>query len=353
MAIAFAPPGTIRCARVVGRSQVMMVTAPRSARAGVVMRFATGGVLAYCSVFPIMQVAVIAESSDGGHGRAAWALAATACYLPLHLRHVLYAVRGTRPSYGVATFLAMTAVIAAVIPMAGTLWLPTMHVIAVSALIVLRPRWSLPAVAAVVAAQTPLALALHSSLVDATSYYTLTVLWRSTAVFVPVWLLGTVRQLDAARQALARDAVLRERLTIDGELRRTLGIALAGIAARGERAGALVERSAVDAALHDLVASSRHTLAEARQLIRSYHRPSLRAELETAAVLLTAAGIDTRVVLRSDELPDAAPEFRARIRAATAALLRDGSARSCVLSVGADGQLDVRRGGELVVVGDE
>lgn len=330
-----------------------MVTGPRSARAGVVTRFATGGVLAYCSVFPIMQVAVIAESSDGGHRRAAWALAATACYLPLHLRHVLYAVRGTRPPHGASTFLAMAAVIAAVIPMAGTLWLPTTHAVAVSALIVLRPRWSLPAVAAVVAAQTPLALALHSSLTDAATYYTLTVLWRSSVVFVPVWLLGTVRQLDAARQALARDAVLRERLTIDGELRRTLGIALAGIAARGERAGSLVERSAVDDALHDLVARSRHTLAEARQLIRSYHRPSLRAELSTAAALLTAAGIQTRVVLPPDGRFDAAPDFRDRIRAATAALLRDGSARPCVLSVGADGQLDVTRGAELAAVGDE
>jgi len=145
--------------------------------------------------------------------------------------------------------------------------------------------------------------------------------------------------------ALARDAVLRERLTIDSELRRTLGIALAGIAARGERAGSLVERSAVDDALHDLVARSRHTLAEARQLIRSYHRPSVRAELSTAVALLAAAGIQTRVVLPPDGSFDAAPEFRARIRAATAALLRDGSAGPCVLSVGVDGQLSVTHGG--------
>jgi hypothetical protein len=317
------------------------------------MRFATGGILAFCAVFPIVQVVVIAASLDHWHRRAAWALAATAVYLPLHLRHVLYAVRGTRPHYAGATVLVMAAAIVGVLPMVGPYWLPSMHAIAVSALIVLRPRWSLPVVVAVVAAQTPLALALHSSVVDATTYYTLTMLWRTSVVFVPVWLLGTVRQLDAARQALARDAVLRERLTIDGELRRTLGIALAGIAARGERAGSLVERSAVDAALHDLVARSRHTLAEARQLIRSYHRPSVRAELSTAVALLAAAGIETRVVLPPDGSFDAAPEFRARIRAATAALLRDGSARACVLSVRADGQLDVRRGGELVVVGDE
>jgi two-component system sensor histidine kinase DesK len=166
-----------------------------------------------------------------------------------------------------------------------------------------------------------------------------------------VWLLGTVRQLDAARQALAREAVLRERLSIDGELRRTLGIALAGIAARGERAGSLSEPSAVDEALQDLVASSRRTLADARQLIRSYHRPSVRAELSTAATLLAAAGIRTRVVLPPDEPPGAS--FREQLRAATAELLRDGAVRSCILTVDADGRLDVSRGADLAVVGDD
>lgn len=351
MAIAFAPPRTIRCADVVGRSRVMTASAPRSARAGLVMRFATGSVLAYCSVFPIVQVALIAESWDGGYHRAAWALAATAIYLPLHLRHVLYAVRGGRAPYAWATVLVMAAVIVGVLPLAGSFWLLSMHAIAVSALIALRPRWSLPIVAAVVIAQTPLALAVHSSAVDSTTYYTLSVLWRTSVVFVPVWLLGTVRQLDAARQALARDAVLRERLSIDGELRRTLGIALAGITARGERAGSLTERSAVDDALRDLVASSRRTLGDARQLIRSYHRPSVRGELSTAAALLTAAGIRTRVVLPPDEPPGA--DFREQLRAATAELLRDGTVRSCVLAVDAAGRLDVSRGAELATVADD
>jgi signal transduction histidine kinase len=316
-----------------------------TARPRTFMRFATGGILAYCTVFPIVQVAVIAESAGGGYRRAAWALAATACFLPLHLRHVLHAVRGTRPAHAVSSFVIMSAIIVGVTPLAGPIWLPTYHAIAVSALIVLRPRWSLPVVAAVVVAQAPLAMALDSAIITPGAYYTLTVIWRSSAVFVPVWLLGTIRQLDTARQALARDAVVRERLDIDAELRRTLGIALAGIAARGESASSRVDRdpATVDGELQDLVDSSRRTLAEARQLIRGYHRPSLRAELLTATALLGAAGIETRLVLPSGEL-DAGPDVRAEIRAATSALLRDGTARSCVITVtGRDGgpHLDV------------
>jgi signal transduction histidine kinase len=320
------------------------------------MRYATGGVIAYCMVFPIVQVGVIAESADGSYGRAAWALAATACFLPLHLRHVLSAVRGTRPPDAVWSFLVMSAVIAGAAPLAGPIWLPSFHAVAVSALIVLRPRWSLAVVAAVVIAQAPLALALDSTITAGASYYTLTVLWRSTAVFVPVWLLGTIRQLDTARQALAHEAVVRERLDIDAELRRTLGIALAGIAARGERAAALVDRDplALPGDLQELVDSSRRTLGEARQMVSSYHRPSLRAELSTAAALLTAAGIETTLVLPpATQLETAGPQFRAQIRSATAALLRDGSTRRCVITVTSrDGQARLELTGDRELVRD-
>ena len=355
MAISFAPPQLrpLRWARLIGGSRVVMVTAPTSVRPRSFMRYATGGVIAYCLVFPIVQVGVVAEGG-GGYRRAAWALAATACFLPLHLRHVRYAASGMRPPNGVRSFVIMSAVILGVLPLAGANWLPSCHAIAVSALIVLRPRCSLPIVAAVVIAQAPLALALDSPVTAAASYYTLTALWRSTAVFVPVWLLGTIRQLDTARQTLAHEAVVRERLDIDAELRRTLGIALAGIAARGERAAALVDRDpvALSGDLQELVDSSRRTLGEARQMVSGYHRPSLRAELSTAAALLTAAGIETTLVLPpAAQLEAAGPQFRAQIRSATAALLRDGSTRRCVITVTSrDGQarLELTGDGELV-----
>jgi hypothetical protein len=57
------------------------------------------------------------------------------------------------------------------------------------------------------------------------AYYLVTVLWRSAAVVVPTWLVGAVRRLQEDRRALADEAVVRERLRIDTELRATLGAA--------------------------------------------------------------------------------------------------------------------------------
>ncbi len=109
-------------------------------------------------------------------------------------------------------------------------------------------------------------------------------------------------------------------------------MALEAIADQAEQASALVGRSPATAAaeLRALVDRSRRTLAEARRLVRGYQQVSLRAELHTAATLLTAAGIKTRVVLPSGDLPDTA---EAALRSATARLLRDDTTRSCVITV--------------------
>ncbi len=185
-----------------------------------------------------------------------------------------------------------------------------------------------------VAAPIPLAIALGAPKYG--PYYAYGVALRSMTQFVVIWLLGAIRQLEAARLALAEEAVIRERLRIDGELQQTLGVALEAIADQAEQASALVGRSPATAAaeLRALVDRSRRTLAEARRLVRGYQQVSLRAELHTAATLLTAAGIKTRVVLPSGDLPDTAEaSLRSALRSATARLLRDDTTRSCVITV--------------------
>jgi signal transduction histidine kinase len=293
------------------------------------------GALAYAAIFPLLQVALICESPELGYDNGVWAAAATAVALPLHLRHVAHAVRGTRPAHGGWTLLAMTVAVVAVTPWAGGTWLPSYHMVLVSALIVLRPPWSLVAAGAVVVAQVPLATAVAEFLPAPESYYTLTVVWRSASVFVPVWLLATVTQLRATRRALADEAVVRERVRIDDELRETLGGALEAIVRRGERAAA---RPAGDPALADelaaLVRGSRAAATDARRLVTGYRSGSLRAELDIAASLLGAAGIRTRLELPPGPLPEAVgDEARAALRAATAELLRDDATRACVIRV--------------------
>jgi two-component system sensor histidine kinase DesK len=162
---------------------------------------------------------------------------------------------------------------------------------------------------------------------------------------VPVWLVAVVRQLEAARNDLARDAVLRERLAVDARLRATLGVALASISARGQKSASLTETDPGSAArgLAALVEISRGSLADTRQLLSGLRQPPLRAELETAADLLTAAGIATRLALPAgDPAGSASAELRSGLRSATARLLRDGSARTCVITlISAGGQVQL------------
>ena len=84
-------------------------------------------------------------------------------------------------------------------------------------------RWSLPGVAFLAAAQAPLVRALGAAFGAAASYFLVTVLWRTAAVFVQVWLAGTVGQLERARRELAQNAVLCERLHLDDRLQERWG----------------------------------------------------------------------------------------------------------------------------------
>jgi hypothetical protein len=313
------------------------------------IRLAAAAAVGCSIVLPLLELARIAVGWTPSPGHATQALVATACYLPLYIRHVWYAARGSRPPGGGWTLLVMAVVILGALPFIGTSWLDSLHSLAVSVLIIVGLPWSLLAAASLVAATAPLAAAFGDP--QWAAFYTVTVIWRGAAVFVLVWLVGATRRLEHARLTLAEEALARERLQIDGELRRTLGTALEAIAAKGQRASVLAARD--DATLEDelraLIEGSRRALAEARLTIRGYQRISLRAELDSAAALLTAAGIQTRLELPRGELPetvDAAP--RAALRAAVARLLRNDAARHCSIVVTRQEgrvQLELRAGG--------
>jgi two-component system, NarL family, sensor histidine kinase DesK len=319
-------------------------------------RLAIPGALVYSSVFSLVQLGLVVEF-PGSPEEPMWAFVATACYLPLHLYHVYWAARGERPPAGGWTLAALTVIVTAALPFSGNYWLPVYAVVAVSAVLVLTRPWSLLAAAVVVAAQAPLALAVNSPEGDAVSYFPFTVWWRATALFVPIWLLGAIRQLEETRRSLAEEAVARERLRLDDELRRTVGAALDSIAARGQRASTLPdeEPTVLASEVRELVDDSRRALAEARQLISRYQRPPLTAELEAAADLLTKAGIQTRIELPRHGLPDTGDQaVRSALRTAIAEVLHDETARSCVISVTCqDGNAHVELRTSTTGFGDE
>lgn len=297
------------------------------------LRFAPITVAALSVVIPLAELALLAQVED--RGRVVWALVATACYLPLHVRNVVAVTRGAVPSGGLWVFAAMTVIIVGALPLVGASWLLHFWVLAVSALILLRPPWSVLGAAAVVASLPPLTIAFDTGAGRA-SWIVFATIWRVAFVFALVWLVGALQRLQQARRALAERAVAAERGRIDSEVAHTLGAALESTLAQGRRAmdwlpgdPALANRE-----LHALVDGARRTLTDARQMISGYQHTSMRAELDTAVSLLAAAGIEARLVIPRGDLPDAVDEpVRAALRSATAELLADQRAHRCVIAV--------------------
>jgi two-component system, NarL family, sensor histidine kinase DesK len=299
-------------------------------------RVATTAAAVVTAVFPLLHLWYIFVIPEGGYGPGLWALAAVAAYLPLHLRHVWFAAHAIRPPGGTWTLAAMAAIIVGVLPLAGDAWVMEFSWLAVSVLIVVRRPWSYVIAIGLVAATLP-AARLVGDPRHAVAWYMLSTACRGVTLFVLVWLAAAIRRLQAARLALAEEAVTRERLRIDDELRQTLGAALESIVARGQRAAAQIggDGAALETELRALIEDSRTTLARARSMVRSYQQVSLRAELDTALGLLSAVGIEARLSLPHGDLPDTIEEApRAALRAALVSLLRDDRPpRTCLITV--------------------
>ncbi|MFC5825949.1 hypothetical protein [Nonomuraea insulae] len=325
-----------------------------------VLRLAPVAAVACSALLPLLQV-TLAFSYQGSDSRnGLWSMAATAAYLPLHLRHVWYAAHAVRPPAALWTFTAMAVIVLGVTPLAGNMWPRSYAGLVVSALLVLPAPWSYVIFVTLTAVAAPAALLLDLPWRSA-PWLAFSVMCGGGALLLLVWLAAALTRLQTAREVLAQQAVAQERRRIDDDLRRTLGSALESIAARGERATAELARGApaesargvpadlersapagpargVPAGLAEelsgLADDSRRTLAEARRRVRGYRQPSLRAELETAATLLSAAGVETRLELPRLGIPETIPpQPRAALRATVTRLLRADGAGACTITV--------------------
>ncbi|MGW2156707.1 hypothetical protein [Nonomuraea sp. NPDC001699] len=322
-----------------------------------VVRLAPVAAVVCSSLLPLLQVTLSFGYEGNGSRTGLWSLAATAAYLPPHLRHVWYAAHARRPPAGLWTFAAMAVIVLGVTPLAGNMWPRAYAGLAASAVLVLPGPWSYLFFVGLVAVAAPVA-----SLLDlpwrAAAWPAFSVLCGGGALLLLVWLAAALTRLQAAREELAQQAVAQERRRIDDDLRRTLGGALESIAARGERAAAALAPDplrpppdtpsphdigpARDAGLAEelgrLADDSRRTLAEARRRVRGYRQPSLRAELETAATLLSAAGVPTRLELPRQGVPETIPPRpRAALRATVTRLLRADGVRACTIAATVEG----------------
>jgi two-component system, NarL family, sensor histidine kinase DesK len=249
--------------------------------------------------------------------------------LALHLRHLRYALRGERPPRGMLTLSLLAMVNFGAVWILGAQWLPNFALLAISTLIVAPGWWALVLFGAIAVAAGTIAFFGNVPSFPG-PYILLTVVWRGVTLFMPVWLVASVRRLDAARRDLRDRALVRERLRIDDELRGSLGPTLESIALHSDHARDLAntDPDAASAALKHSVEEARAALAAARRMVAGYREVSLRAELDAAETLLQTGGVSVRVDCPAGALQEA-PDERLRgeiMDAVTHALTEVGSA---------------------------
>ena len=266
---------------------------------------------------------------------------AVAIAIPLHIRHVIYGLRGLRPPGGVWT-LALLAIVHAIgFSVVGTLWTFQLSALAISALIVVPGVGGLVLAAAV--ALSPLLLVdqnwfappLHPSGI----YLVFSITWRAATQFVPLKLLAAIRALDIAGRELESRAVVQARVRIDAELQEGVASALEKIVARGDavRRSAPTDSAHAIAELGTLVSDSRRALTNARRVVSGYRGSSVRAELDAAAALLEASGAKVQIAVADGVALDTPDEHARRaIRAAIGRVLRDEPNASYIVQVTRD-----------------
>ncbi|MCA2223832.1 sensor histidine kinase [Nonomuraea aurantiaca] len=183
-------------------------------------------------------------------------------------------------------------------------WMPWTVAAGVLCVLPARPAW--PLFGLVVAATGTTAALLGYGVYDSV-WFVIVTADDALIVFSLAALVRTVRRLHDAQGELARLALLRERLRLDGELRNVLGGKLRAIAFRMRKAAAFQTREAPVDARQDIregVGLARRTLAEVRATAGAYRadpiaEPAARIESPRLArfVLLAVLLIQCVLVL--------------------------------------------------------
>ncbi|MET7472752.1 sensor histidine kinase [Streptomyces sp. NPDC005648] len=145
-----------------------------------------------------------------------------------------------------------------------------------------------------------------------------------------------VRELQAAREKLALQAVEKERLRFSRDLHDLLGHTMSVIVVKSEAARRLATRD-LDAALAqitDIESVGRQALTEIREAVTGYREGSLGTELDRARSALDAAGVEPTVRRSGAPL---APQTEALlawvVREAVTNVVRHADATRCEITV--------------------
>src|SRR5256714_133501 len=145
-------------------------------------------------------------------------------------------------------------------------------------------------------------------------------------------LSGAIRELQAAREELARLAVIEERQRLSRDLHDLLGHTLSMITLKSELAGRLVEQEPARSIqeIREVERAARHTLREVREAVAGYRQPRLESELDGARQILSAARGACQVEHSAGELEPSTDAVLAwTVREGVTNVIRHSRARRC------------------------
>lgn len=267
------------------------------------------------------QQVVYVHTGTGGSWRATGAAAAVAAAIAaLQLRHSSTVLRGTRPRFGAWTLSAQVLLIFVPYALLGPEWATMACLATGSVLLVARGRraWTLFSLTIAVWC-VPALWASHGTLFY---LYTCAISVQiGVVVFALYRLPQLAREVDVARERLARMAALHERLRISRDVHDLLGLGLSTITVKAELARRLVTADPARAAaeLDELAELAQRSRAEARAVAEEDSALSLREEAVSARAALAAAGAEVHIDLPFP--PELAPS--SAVDAALAAVLRE------------------------------
>ncbi|WP_433512327.1 histidine kinase [Nonomuraea sp. CA-143628] len=217
------------------------------------------------------------------------------------------------------------------IPVFGRAWLGAAGFLAGPILLAFSWGVAWPLVGCVMASVAVSAVLLGLP-VPLTVNFTASTLVTGLVVYGLLKLAQLVRELQEARQALARAAVVEERLRAARDLHDLLGHSLAAILLKCELARRL-DPARAQAELADVLAMAEKAEGDLRVISGERPAMSLAAEAESARSVLAAAGIQVELGLAHTELAaEVENVLGAVLREAATNVLRHSSARHCAIT---------------------
>lgn len=151
-----------------------------------------------------------------------------------------------------------------------------------------------------------------------------------------VRLSDALRELQKAREDLARQAVTEERLRMARDLHDLLGHSLSLITLKSDLAGRLMEKdpSAATQQVHEVERVARQALREVREAVAGYRQRTLRGELDGARQILEAAGIECTIEYDPQSLPPGTDMVLAWVvREGVTNVIRHSRAQHCLIRI--------------------